>query len=58
MAFALFRRSQGLLWMKQGKVEAARAALTESRDIYLYRYGADHWRTKRALAELAKLPQA
>lgn len=54
--YALFRRSQGLLWMKEGKAEQARAALRESLEIYEFRYGADHWRTQRARAELGAQP--
>lgn len=53
--YALYRRSQGLLWLREGKPDQARAALRESLEIYQLRYGPDHWRTRRAEKELAAL---
>jgi serine/threonine protein kinase len=53
---AMFRRTQGLLWLKESKYEQARSAFTEALDTYQNRYGPDHWRTKRAQQELALVP--
>jgi class 3 adenylate cyclase/serine/threonine protein kinase/DNA-binding winged helix-turn-helix (wHTH) protein len=48
-----FRRVQGLLWLSERQADKGKAALREALDIYEYRFGPDHWRTKRAREELA-----
>jgi len=53
---AELRRVEGLLALAGGDADAARAALTEAREIYVLRYGPEHWRTRRAEAELAQVP--
>ena len=52
---AELRRVEGLLAQARGDLAAARAALEESRSILELRYGPDHWRTRRASAERARL---
>lgn len=49
------RRVQGLLLAQLGDTVGARAALAEALRIFTVRYGAAHWRTQRARAELARL---
>jgi tetratricopeptide (TPR) repeat protein len=51
---ALYRRVQGLIWLKQGRPDQAHAALTEAADIFGFRYGTDNWRTRRAAEELQR----
>jgi tetratricopeptide (TPR) repeat protein len=50
------RRVEGLLFLTAGKLESARTALQESLDVATRRHGPNHWRSKRARAELARVP--
>jgi tetratricopeptide (TPR) repeat protein len=56
LAKAELRRVQGLLYLQSRDFVRARAALSESLQILIRRYGSEHWRTKRAQSEMAKLP--
>lgn len=49
---AQLRRSEGLLWLRQGDAARGRAALQESLQIYQKRFGPGHWRTRRVRSEL------
>jgi DNA-binding winged helix-turn-helix (wHTH) protein/serine/threonine protein kinase len=52
---AELRRVEGLIAIADRRTADARAALDEARRIHEQRFGAAHWRTKRAQAELAML---
>lgn len=53
---AEWRRAEGLLWLQEHDFRRAREALGETLSIYEERLGARHWRTERAGAELAQVP--
>ena len=53
---AHLRRAQGLLASKEGRRAEARQSLQEAAAIYEFRYGGEHWRTRRVRAELASVP--
>jgi DNA-binding winged helix-turn-helix (wHTH) protein/tetratricopeptide (TPR) repeat protein len=50
------RRVEGLLFLTAGKLELARTALQESLEVATRRHGPNHWRSKRAQAELSRVP--
>jgi eukaryotic-like serine/threonine-protein kinase len=52
------KRVEGLLHLAQGRGDEARAALDEARKNLLAIYGAQHWRTHRVDADLARLQPA
>jgi serine/threonine protein kinase len=51
-SLAGMRRLQGLIWFRQGQFDKAHAALVEAEGIYRFRYGQDHWLSKRAREDL------
>jgi tetratricopeptide (TPR) repeat protein len=55
---AQWLRVRGLLLAAESRTTEARAALAESLDICRKVHGQQHWRTERAVRELAVLPEA
>ncbi len=52
------RREQGLLWRDEKNAVAARTALQQSLQLAQRAYGAQHWRSLRAAAELDSMGQS
>jgi eukaryotic-like serine/threonine-protein kinase len=55
---AAYRRVQGLLALKQGQPEKARAALAEADDIYRLRFAHDHYYVRRVREDLLRAEKA